>query len=64
MELLEHAGPEYRHLASDTHCRLGRGLFILVKEGLVGNQHYDAAEKITQEWKDMKGSLTEPEVVE
>ena len=50
----EHAGPEYRHLATNTHCRLGRGLFILAKEGLVGTQHYNAAEKIIQEWKDLK----------
>ena len=58
----EHAGPEYRHLATDTHCRLGRGLFILAKEGLVGSQHYNAAEKIIEEWKDLKESLTKPEV--
>ena len=58
----EHAGPEYQHLATDTYCRLGRGLFILAREGLAGSQHYDAAEKIIQEWKDMKESLTEPEV--
>ena len=58
----EHAGTEYRHLATDTYCRLGRGLFILAREGLVGSQHYDAAEKITQEWKDMKESLTVPKV--
>ena len=58
----EHAGPEYRHLATDTCCRLGRGLFILVKDGLVGSQHYDAAEKIIQEWKDMKESLAGPEI--
>ena len=58
----EHAGPEYQHLAIDTHCRLGRGLFILAKEGLVGSQHYNAAEKIIQEWKDTKESLKKPEV--
>ena len=58
----EHAGPEYQHLATDGYCRLGRGLFILAKEGLVGSQHYDAAEKIIQEWKNMKESLTEPDV--
>lgn len=50
----EHAGPEYRHLATNTHCRLGRGLFILAKEGLVGSQHFNAAERIIQEWKDLK----------
>ena len=59
----EHAGPEYQHLATDTYCRLGRGLFILAREGLAGSQHYDAAEKIIQEWKEMKESLMEPEVV-
>ena len=58
----EHAGPEYQYLASDKYCRLGRGLFILAREGLVGNQHIVAAEKIIQEWKDMKESLTEPKV--
>ena len=58
----EHAGPEYQHLATDTYCRLGRGLFILAREGLVGSQHYGAAEKIIQEWKDIKESLTEPKV--
>ena len=58
----EHAGPEYRHLATDTYCRLGRGLFILAKEGLAGSQHYNAAEKIILEWKDTKESLTKPEV--
>lgn len=51
----EYAGPEYRHLAADTHCRLGRGLFILAREGLVGNQHWNAAERIIQEWKEFKG---------
>ena len=51
----EHAGPEYRHLATDTYCRLGRGLFILAKEGLVGSQHFNAAERIIQEWKELKG---------
>ena len=55
----EYAGPEYRHLAADTHCRLGRGLFILAKEGLVGNQHFNAAERIIQEWKELKGEQKE-----
>ena len=58
----EHAGPEYQYLATDTYCRLGRGLFILAREGLVGSQHYDAAEKIIQEWTNVKESLTEPKV--
>ena len=53
----EHAGAEYRYLATDTGSRLGRVLFILARDGLNSNEHFMAADKVVSEWKEVRKSL-------
>ena len=54
----EHAGAEYRYLATDTCSRLGRVLFILAKDGLNSNEHFKAADRVVSEWKELRKTLT------
>ena len=54
----EHAGADYRYLATDTCSRLGRVLFILARDGLNSNEHFKAAEMVVSEWKEVRKSLT------
>ena len=58
----EHAGAEYRYLATDTCSRLGRILFILAKDGLKSGEHFKAADRVISEWKELRKSLTGPVV--
>ena len=58
----EHAGAEYRYLATDTCSRLGRVLFILAKDGLNSNEHFKAADRVVSEWKELRKTLTGPVV--
>ncbi len=58
----EHAGAEYRYLATNTCSRLGRVLFILAKDGLKSSEHFKAADRVVSEWKELRESLTGPVV--
>lgn len=54
----ESAGPDYLRLAYSEHYRLSRGLFRIARDGLEGNSHFDAAERILAEWESLRQSLT------
>ena len=54
----EHAGAEYRYLATDTCSRLGRVLFILAKDGINSNERFKAAERVVRDWKEVRKSLS------
>ena len=55
----EYAGPEYLSLAYDEHFRISRCLFRIALFGLTSSEHYDAADRIIQDWTRLRQSFVQ-----